>query len=92
MSDLLCVALWFKFFDNPISCLDFIKIILMLSKFVNLLLRFVLQQPIYINDETFSLQNFILVSWIKIVFCGLRLRRYSLLHIIVLLLTFFVHA
>ena len=40
----------------------------MLSKFVNLLLSFVLQLPIYIHDETFSIQPFILVSWIKIVF------------------------
>ena len=51
----------------------------MLSTFVNLLQSSTYQAYTYIffHDETFRLQTYILMSWIKIDFFGMRLRSWS---------------
>ena len=53
----------------------------MLSTFVNLL-----QSSTFFHDETFRLQTYILMSWIKIDFFGMTLRSWSFLFFVTFLL------
>jgi hypothetical protein len=78
---ILYIALSFKFTDDLCLVLVLFKIT-MLSTFVNLLQGSTYQSLYtykYFNDITFSLQTYILMSWVRIDFCGSRLRGWSFL-------------
>jgi hypothetical protein len=75
------VALWFKFTNDLCLVLVLFKIT-MLSTFVNLLQGSTYQSLYtykYFHNITFSLQIYILMSWIRIDFCCTRLRTWSFL-------------
>jgi hypothetical protein len=91
---ILYVALWFKFTDDLCLVLVLFKIT-MLSTFVNLLEGSTYQSLYtykYFHDITFSFQTYILMNWIRIDFCGTRLRSWPFLLRIFSMLAIFVHA
>jgi hypothetical protein len=77
---ILYVALWLKFTNDLCLVLVLFKIT-MLSTFVNLLQGSTYQSlcTYKFYDVTLSLQTYILMSWVRIDFCGMRLRSWSFL-------------
>jgi hypothetical protein len=78
---ILYVALWVNFTDDLCLVLVLFKII-MLSTFLKLF-QSSTYQSLYTSkffyDVTYSLQTYILMCWIRIDFCGTRLRSWSFL-------------
>jgi hypothetical protein len=78
---ILYVALWFKFTDDLFLALVLFKSICYLHFWISCkaLPTKAYTQTKYFHDITFSLQTYILMSWIRIDFCGTRLRSWPFL-------------